>query len=152
MEAYGLREAHPRAPTAHSHSHTVPHADVGKTYYDLTHHYPHTHEHLSPHLEHSHHHVSAQAEHEFHEKERKAFEDHWAVDRHHPLKSDFHPYKSASHQVAPHVRKHTDIEHYEIESMHAHEQEHHPALQFIDEHFDLQPVSEHDMHFVASHE
>ena len=121
MEAYGLRDDHPRAPTTHSYFHTAPHADVGKTYYDLTHHYPHTHEHLSPHLEHSHHHVSEQAEQEFHEKEWKDFEDQWGVDKHHPLKSDFHPYRSVSHHVAPHVRKHTDIEHYDIESRHAHD-------------------------------
>ena len=56
MEAYGLRDSHPKAPTAHSHFHTAQDSDH-ETYYDLTHHYPHTHEYLKPHLEHSHHQI-----------------------------------------------------------------------------------------------
>ena len=144
IEAYGLRDSHPRAPTAHSHFHSAP-SHEHETYYDLTHHYPHTHEHLKPHLEHSSHHFTTVTDKETsrhytspidHEKERRDFEEKWAVDHHHPAHpaiTDFNPYKihheeirhpSTTHFVAPHVQKHTDFEHFEIEGRH---RDHHPT-------------------------
>lgn len=58
--------------------------------------------------------------------------------------------------VAPHVRKHTDIEHYEIEGrLKVQEVEpvvHHTKFKVIDEPLVLTPVPMHDVHSSSSDE